>query len=158
MTSTGKRIWHAWSVPLPRVNNRLPNAMPAEVQAFFDTYRDAFNRLDGCAVSAHYDRPAMIIHAGGNGVFTDEAALDANNVALCEQYQKSGFLRADFEERTFLPQGDNFCVIDLAWKIERRHQVAQQFNASYSLAKRNGAWKVAAVTAYEERRPWSEHG
>jgi ketosteroid isomerase-like protein len=132
--------------------------MPAEIQAFFDTYRDAFNRLDGRAVSAHYDRPAMMIHAGGTGIFLDEAALDANNVALCEQYAKSGFLRADFEEHTFLPQGDSFCVVDLAWRIERRGQAPQQFNTAYSLAKRKGKWKVAMVTAYAEGRPWSEHG
>jgi hypothetical protein len=132
--------------------------MPADVQAFFDAYRDAFNRLDGRAVSAHYDRPAMIIHASGNGVLADEAALNANNMALCEQYQKSGFLRAEFAERAFLPLGEDFCVVDLTWNIERRDQAPQQFNTAYSLAKRNGTWKVAAVTAYEERRPWSEHG
>lgn len=132
--------------------------MPADVQAFFNQYRDAFNRLDGHAVSAHYDRPAMIVHAAGNGVFADEAALDANNVALCAQYEEGGFLRADFEERAFLPQGDSFCVVDLAWKIERREQTPQHFNTAYSLAKRLGTWKVAVVTAYEERRPWSEHG
>ncbi|MEO8102597.1 MAG: hypothetical protein ABI790_08725 [Betaproteobacteria bacterium] len=132
--------------------------MPADVQAFLDTYRDAFNRLDSRAVSAHYDLPAMIVHAGGNGLFADAAALDANNAALCEQYANSGFLRADFEERAFLPQGDNFCVVDLQWRIERRAQAPQRFNTAYSLAKRNGMWKVAVVTAYEEPRPWSEHG
>ena len=132
--------------------------MPADILAFFDTYRDAFNRLDGRAVSAHYDRPAMIMHAGGNGVFADEAALNANNIALCEQYRKSGFLRAEFAERAVLPLGEDFCVVDLTWSIERHDQAPQRFNTAYSLAKRNGSWKVAAVTAYEERRPWSEHG
>ena len=34
--------------------------MPADIRTFFDAYRDAFNRLDGHAVSAHYDTPAMI--------------------------------------------------------------------------------------------------
>ena len=131
--------------------------MPADVHAFFDRYRDAFNRLDGRAVSAHYDRPAMIVHAGGNGVLLDEAALDANNAALCEQYAKGGFLRADFAERAFLPQGNDFCFVDLAWTIARRAQAPQQFNTAYSLAKRAGTWKVAVVTAYQERRPWTEH-
>ena len=131
--------------------------MPADVQVFFDHYRDAFNRLDGRAVSAHYDRPAMIVDAGGNSVFADDVALNANNIALCEQYANSGFLRADFAERAFLRQGENFCVVDLAWTIERRDQARQQFNTSYSLARRHGTWKVAMVTAYEER-PWSEHG
>jgi ketosteroid isomerase-like protein len=131
--------------------------MPADIEAFFNTYRDAFNRLDGRAVSAHYDRPAMIVHAGGNGVLADEAALNANNVALCEQYAKEGFLRADFAERAFLPLGDGFCVVDLTWEIARRDRAPQQFNTAYSLAKREGRWKVAMVAAYEEPRPWSQH-
>lgn len=132
--------------------------MPADIKAFFDTYRDAFNRLDGRAVSAHYDQPAMIVHAGGNGVLADGAALDANNIALCEQYANSGFLRAEYAARAFLPQGDNFCVVDLAWTVERREQAPQRFSTAYALARRNGTWKVAMVTAYEEPRPWSEHG
>ena len=132
--------------------------MPADVLAFFEQYRDAFNRLDGHAVSAHYDQPAMIVHAGGNGVFDGEASLHANNVALCEQYAKDGFLRAEFEERAFLPQGEEFCFVDMAWKIARRDQPPRSFNTAYTLARRSGAWKVAVVTAYEERRPWSKYG
>ena len=131
--------------------------MPADVQNFFDAYRDAFNRLDGRAVSAHYDLPAMIVHDSGNGVFADAAALDANNVALCAHYAEDGFVRADFAERAFLPQGENFCVVDLAWTIERQGKVPQTFNTSYALARRAGRWKVAVVTAYQERRPGGRH-
>ena len=129
--------------------------MPADIRTFFDAYREAFNRLDGLAVSAHYDTPAMIAHAGGSGVFADIAALNANNVALCEQYARGGFVRADFEMRAFVPQSDDFCVADLAWKIDRQDQAPQYFNTSYALARRAGAWKIFCVTAYEERRTWA---
>ena len=131
--------------------------MPKEIQHFFETYRDAFNRLDGHAVSAHYAIPAMIAHAGGNGVFLDVDALNANNVALCAQYASDGFLRADFEKRSFLPQGNDFCVADLGWKITRKDKAPQCFNTAYALGRREGAWKVFCVTAYEERRTWVEN-
>ena len=131
--------------------------MPSDVQTFFETYRDAFNRLDGHAVSAHYDTPAMIAHAGGNGIFADIEALEANNAALCTQYANSGFQQAAFEERSFVPQGNDFCVADLAWTITRKNQVAQCFNTSYALARRGGNWKIFCVTAYEERRTWTEN-
>ena len=72
------------------------STMPKHIRAFFDSYRDAFNQLDGHAVSAHYDIPAMIAHAGGNGVFVDIEALNANNIALCAQYANGGFLGAEF--------------------------------------------------------------
>lgn len=135
-----------------------PRSMPAEIHQFLESYRDAFNRLDGPAVSAHYDLPAMIVHAGGNGVFIDAAALDANNRALCDQYAGDGFVRADFEPRSFVAQSGDFCVADVAWTITRAGKPPQQFNTSYALARRAGAWKVACVTAYEESRPWTEHG
>ena len=131
--------------------------MPSDVHSFFETYRDAFNCLDGVAVSAHYDTPDMIAHARGIGVFTDIEALKANNVALCAQYADSGFMRAVFEERSFAPQGNNFCVADLAWTITRKDQVAQCFNTSYALARRSSNWKIFCVTAYEERRTWTEN-
>ena len=89
--------------------------MPVVIRQFFDSYRDAFNRLDGRAVSAHYDLPAMIVDARGNGVFADAAALDANNIAMCRHYAGSGFARAEFTETFFQPQGEQFCVADLAW-------------------------------------------
>lgn len=131
--------------------------MPAEIREFFDSYREAFNRLDGRAVSALYDLPAMIVHAGGNGVFMDAAALEANNVALCDQYSQSGFVRADYIAGAFLSQGDDFCVADLAWTITRRDRVPQEFNTAYTLARRGSQWKVAAVIAYQERRLRREH-
>ena len=131
--------------------------MPSDVHSFFETYRDAFNCLDGNAVSAHYDTPAMIADSRGNGVFADIEALNANNVALCAHYANSGFMRAAFVERSFLPQGNDFCVADLAWTITRRDQVTQNFNTSYALARREGAWKIFCVTAYEERRTWAEN-
>ncbi len=131
--------------------------MPAEIRDFFNTYRDAFSRLDGQAVTAHYDVPAMIAHAGGNGVFADLDALNANNVALCDQYAASGFQRADFQERSYLRQSDDFCVADLAWEITRSNQAVQPFNTSYALRRTGGAWKVFCVTAYKERRTWTEN-
>ena len=131
--------------------------MPAVIRQFFDSYRDAFNRLDGRAVSAHYDLPAMIVDARGNGVFADAAALDANNNALCQHYAQSGFARADFTERFFQPQGDQFCVADLAWAITRHDGSIDHFNTGYTLARREGGWKIAAVTAWQERPFWKEN-
>ena len=130
--------------------------MPADIRAFFDSYRDAFNRLDGRAVSAHYDLPSMIVDAKCNAIFADDEALDRNNVALCDFYAGSGFIRADFEERAFVAQGDNFCVADVRWAISRRDGSHDRFNTGYTLARRGGGWKIAAVTAYQEKPFWKE--
>ena len=99
---------------------------------------------------------ASILGTLGPHTWLSRMALDANNLALCAHYEKEAFVRTDFAERNCLTLGDQFCVVDLAWTITRKDQSPQQFNTAYSLAKRDGHWKVAAVTAYEERRPGTQ--
>ena len=99
----------------------------------------------------------MIAQAGGNDIFLGVAALDANHVALCEQYANGGFLCADFETRAFLAQSEDFCVADPAWKIILEDHAPKCFNTPYALSRRQGAWKVFCVTAHEEQRPWAEN-
>jgi len=131
--------------------------MPADIREFFDAYRDAFNRLDGGAVSAFYQVPSMISHSSNEGLFVDAAALIANNEALCAMYRDSGFLRAEYVENALIAQGPHFFVADLSWTIHRDNQAPQRFNTTYQLVRRGDAapaWKIEHVTAYSEQRFW----
>ena len=131
--------------------------MPTEIKQFFDNYRDAFNRLDGRGVSAHYHVPSMISSSASEGLFVDVDALIANNTALCEIYRDNGFVRADYAENTAIRQGDDFFLADFSWTIQWRDKPAQQFNTTYQLVKRgaeNRAWKIEHVTAYSEKQFW----
>ncbi len=136
--------------------------MPAAILAFFESYRDAFNRLDGRAVTAHYGLPAMIANQHSAGLFVEMDALIANNASLCHHYAQAGFERADFCENVCIHQGDDFFLADLCWTIQVKDQPAQQFNTTYQLAKRidggdgSSRWKIEHVTAYSERQFWNE--
>lgn len=135
--------------------------MPAEIQQFFERYRDAFNRLESRAVTGLYAIPSIIANTGVTTIFETEETLEANNQALCAHYRRAGFVRADFTENTFLPQGNEFALADLAWTITRHKAPTQQFNTTYQLTKQAGEWKGLMVTAYSEPRPWldeSAHG
>lgn len=132
--------------------------MPAEIRQFFDAYRDAFNRLDGCAVSAFYQVPSMISNADNAGLFVDADALIANNEKLCAIYRDSGFVRTEYVENNAIAQGDDFFVADLGWTIHRAQQPPQRFNTTYQLARRGEgkAWKIEHVAAYSEQRFWKK--
>ena len=136
--------------------------MPAAIRAFFESYRDAFNRLDGRAVTAHYALPAMISNQHNAGLFVDVETLIKNNESLCHHYAQGGFARADFCENVSLEQGGDFFLADLRWTIQFTDQPAQQFNTTYLLAKRiddgdeHSRWKIEHVTAYSERQFWNE--
>ena len=134
--------------------------MTKEIQHFFDSYRESFNRLDGRAVSAHYQVPSMISSSASEGLFVDVVALVANNDALCNLYRDNGFVSADYAENLCLKQGEDFYLADLQWTIKWADKAAQQFNTTYQLVRRGDvntrAWKIEHVTAYSEQRFWKE--
>ena len=131
-------------------------SIPGDVREFLDAYRDAFNRLDGRALSAFYQVPSMISSAASPGLFTDAESLIANNEKLCEIYRDSGFVRTEYQERAAIPQSENFYVVELEWSIHRAQQPPQVFNTTYQLVRRDtaSAWKIAHVAAYSEKRLW----
>jgi hypothetical protein len=137
--------------------------MPSDIQQFFNSYRESFNRLDGSRVSAHYQVPSMISNASSEGLFMDADAIMANNDALCNIYRDNGFIRADYTENISLEQGENFYLADLQWTIQWRDKPAQQFNTTYQLVRRGQksdaderTWKIEHVTAYSEKRFWKD--
>lgn len=134
---------------------RLETQMPADIRQFFDAYRDAFNRLDGRAVSAFYQVPSMISNSSNEGLFVDAETLIANNEKLCALYRNSGFVRSEYVENASITQGDHFFVADLGWTIHRDNQAPQRFNTTYQLVRRGdaaAAWKIEHVTAYSEKQ------
>lgn len=74
-------------------------------------------------------------------------------VALCKLYRDNGYVGARFEQESFLPQGTDFAIADLAWTIDRgeRHE-PWCFNTTYNLMRTADGWRVLLCTAYSERK------
>ena len=96
--------------------------MPAEIRAFFEHYREAFDRLDGEAVARLYAIPSGIASDGGYTHWPTFEPIHANMVALCALYRENGYVAATFEPVSFLAQGDNYAIADISWFIERSGQ------------------------------------
>jgi hypothetical protein len=72
-------------------------------------------------------------------------------VALCQLYRERGFVRAEFEERQFIDQGEHFAVADLHWRIDwNQGQDPWDFGTTYNLVRTSEGWKVLLCTAYSE--------
>ena len=56
--------------------------MQAEIRAFFEQYRDAFNALDGAAVAAFYAEPSGIAQDGVYTYWPDRQPVVANMMAI----------------------------------------------------------------------------
>ncbi len=124
--------------------------MTPDLLAFLDTYRDAFNGLDGDAVAALYAEPSGISQGGRHTHWPDRAAVAANMRALCTQYREQGFVRAAFEPRLTLPLGDHDALIEVDWRIERASAPPWRFATAYHLARGPSGWQVRLCIAHEE--------
>ena len=126
-------------------------AMPPEIRAFFESYRDAFNALDGHAVAQFYAEPSGIAQDGGYTYWPDRQPVAANMTALCKIYEEKGFVRAEFEPCQFFSQGANYAVADIQWRIDwNAGQEPWRFKTTYNLVRTDQGWKVLLCTAYSE--------
>jgi ketosteroid isomerase-like protein len=125
---------------------------PAEIHAFFESYRDAFNALDGDAVARLYALPCGIASDAGYEHWTSFEAIRDNMAALCRRYRDDGFVAASFEPGRCIDQGERFAVADLRWTIQRSTQAPSRFGTTYNLIRTAQGWKVLLCTAYSEKR------
>ena len=126
--------------------------MPAEIRAFFERYREAFDQFDGEAVAHLYAVPSGIASDSGYTHWPTFEPIRANMVALCALYRESGYASATFVPVAFLAQGENYAVADISWNIERSGQREPwRFNTTYNLVRTAEGWRVLLCTAYSEK-------
>ena len=127
----------------------------AEVTAFFDAYRVAFNRLDGDAVADLWHTPSAIANGGPASaqltLWTDDEPMRINHRALCDVYRESGYRSASFEIVDCISLGAHHAFANLHWTLWRDDgSQLQDFRTGYNLLRTASGLKVLLVTAYEE--------
>ncbi len=128
-----------------------------ETQAFFETYRDAFNRLDGDAVADLWHSSSGISDSGGEDGharltwWSSDAPMRANHRALCDAYRHNGYWRADFELEAQVPMGPNHAFAHVHWTLKRHDgSLLQQFHTGYHLMRTAQGPQVLLAVAHQE--------
>jgi hypothetical protein len=128
-----------------------------ETQAFFDNYRDAFNRLDGDAVADLWHASSGITDSpGGAGQarltwWPGDAPMRANHRALCELYQKAGYGRAEFSIEQHVAMGPDHAFAHLRWTLRKTDgSMLQQFHTGYQLMRTATGPRVLLAVAHQE--------
>jgi hypothetical protein len=125
--------------------------MPKDLLEFFDTYRDAFNTLEGAAIAELYAEPSGMAQGGIYTHWPDRGPITSNMNALCELYRKKGYECASFEEAAYLALGDKYAIVDLRWRIDwNGGQESWQFNTTYNVVRTDQGWRILVCTAYTE--------
>jgi ketosteroid isomerase-like protein len=133
--------------------------MPKDVARFFESYRDAFNSLQGEAIAELYAEPSGIAQGGVYTHWPNRAPVTENMNALCELYRDKGYVKADFEPVAYIEQGEQYAVADLRWRIEwSKGEEAWEFNTTYNLVRTAAGWRVLLCTAYTEDKLFKAAG
>lgn len=137
----------------------MQNTMPRDILAFFQSYRDAFNRLDGRAVAGLYAEPSGIAQDGAYTHWPRPQDVEKNMVALCSVYRDRGFVQASFEPGPFIAQGPCHAVADILWRIDwaGTQQAPWHFKTTYNLVRAAHGWHILLCTAYAEAALHKEH-
>ena len=130
----------------------------AQAEQFFTTYRDGFNAADASAVTSHYAFSCMFSQSKVPAVFAEYVDILANNEKLVANYLADGFERAEFTLHNLQSYGEQHAMADVAWTIHRTAKPPVAFRTAYALRHFDAAWKVWAVTVYEEKQAYAAAG
>jgi hypothetical protein len=127
--------------------------MPKDIAAFLDSYKDAFNALDGSRIADLYSVPSGIAHDGGYTHWPTRETIVSNMAALCVQYRENGYEKASYQPVSYLPLGEKYAVVQVAWRIGRTEgRDPWEFSTTYNLMRTGEAWHVLLCTAHDEAR------
>lgn len=128
-----------------------------EVQAFFETYRDRFNRLDADAVADTWHTQSGIAHPAKGGDFaayrmwTNELPMRENMRALCDLYRNNDYGHAEFEIDRHETMGTHHAFAIVQWTLKRKDgSLLQTFKTGYNLMRTEHGPRVILATQFEE--------
>jgi len=128
-----------------------------ETVSFFETYREAFNRLDGDAVADLWCQASGIADSGGpEGSarltwWPQDAPMRGNHRALCAAYRNAGYGRADFTLQQHVSMGVNHACAQVHWTITRSDgSLLQQFHTGYQLMRTPAGPRVLLAVTHQE--------
>ena len=129
----------------------------AEVQQFFETYRDNFNRLDAEAVADTWHSQSGITHRARGGdcaaytLWPTDAPMRANMHALCDVYRGNDYSHAAFDVTHCESMGAHHAFAVVQWSLRRRGgSLLQAFKTGYNLMRSEARPRVILATQFEE--------
>jgi hypothetical protein len=134
----------------------VPDAVDAEVDAFFDAYRAAFERRDAAAIVDHFRFPLHVTGDGGEVAVVSIPSVDA----WIPQIERllAGYAQLDVRTARVLDArttrfSPRLAQVAVHWALQdSAGRVVYEFDAAYTLASTGGALKIAAITHNEPLR------
>ena len=134
----------------------MAGGLDPDVQAFFDSYRAAFERRDASAIATHFRFP---LHVSGDAGEVTTVAIPSIEVwvpqleRLLAGYAKLNVKTATIVEARTTRFSPRLAQAAIHWALSSSTGSAiYEFDATYTLAATDGALKIAAIAHNEQLR------
>lgn len=127
----------------------MPRDAIRKVKAFFDSYREAFERLDAPAIADHFAYPSHITSdADANVVLTVATKYDwiSQLERLLSGYRAIGFRSARVLDLALVELSPRMIEARVHWELQdAAGQRIYDFDATYTLVNIDGALRISAI-------------
>jgi len=127
--------------------------LTSEVRAFFETYKDAFDSIDGQRIAALYHIPTVTMRGDGSIHSlrsVEELARFFQGVA--DSYQKDGYAGGRFEDLQVSPIGGRSALATMDWEMMRRDgSLIRKWRQSYNVVREGSGWRILVSTFHVAR-------
>lgn len=124
------------------------------VNAFFGSYRTAFERLDAPAIAGHFAYPSHITSDGGGPIVVTSIVTKQDWTRQIEQllgmYRKIGFSSARILDTATTIISERLVQVFVRWSLfDSGGRGLYDFEAAYTLANMNGNLRITAISHNE---------
>jgi hypothetical protein len=127
----------------------MPSDAARKVKAFFDSYREAFERLDAPAIADHFAYPSHITSDADANVVLSVAAKDdwiTQLERLLSGYRAIGFHSARALDLALVELSPRTIEARVHWELQdAAGQRIYDFDATYTLANIDDALRISAI-------------
>jgi hypothetical protein len=133
----------------------VPDADP-DIQAFFDSYRAAFERRDAAAIAAHFRFPLHVTGDSGEVTAVAIPSVEAwipQLERLLAGYAQLGVHTARMRETRTSRFSPRLAQVAVHWALETSAaKPVYEFDAAYTLVASGDALKITAIAHNEQLR------
>ncbi len=127
-----------------------------EVQAFFDSYRAAFERRDAAAIAGHFRFPLHVTGDSGEVTVVSVPSVEAwlpQLERLLAAYTSMDVRTAAMLDAHTTRMSPRLAQTAVRWALQNSAgRVVYEFDAAYTIAGTGGALKITAIAHNEQLR------
>lgn len=131
------------------MNDDAGDDLADELDAFFETYRDAYANLDVEAIREHYAVPLLSVTPDDRVWMETAEAVEKVMSAYLDALRAGGYDHGELDEAVYHPLSDDAVIASTAWtRYAADGEVFEELGTTYLLHRTDDGWRIVALVVH----------